>query len=124
MWRVLVVTESPPRFTEFAKNLREEGQAECVWAENPEAAIGMAVDQRPHLVVVDDTIGGTSGLEWVKRLLTVDAFLNTALVSSLDEAEFHEAGEGLGIALQLSPYPDGSDARKVLGWLASAGPAA
>jgi DNA-binding response OmpR family regulator len=120
MWRVLVVTESPPKFTDFARALREEGQVECVWAENPEIAPEMGAGQRPHLVVMDETVGGMSALEWVKRLLAVDAFLNTAVVSALDESDFHEAGEGLGVALRLSPNPGDADARKVLNWLASA----
>lgn len=119
MRKILVVTETPPRFTDFARVLREEGAAECLWAETPEAGLDMAAQNRPDFVVVDENIAGTPGLEWVKRLLTVNAFLNTGLVSPLDDAAFHEACEGLGIALGLSTEPGESDARKVLGWLAS-----
>ncbi len=120
MWRVLVVTESPPRFTEFAKALREEGEAECIWAESPEAGMEMAAGPHPAIVIVDETIGGTPGLDWVKQLLKVNAFLNTAVVSSLNSSDFHEASEGLGVALQLSPDPGERDARNVLSWLAAA----
>ncbi len=120
MRRILVLTETPPRFTDFATILRDEGAAECMWAETPETGLERVAADRPQLVVVDETIGGAPGLEWVKQLLTVDAFVNTAVISSLDEAAFHEAGEGLGVALHLSPDPGEADARKVLDWLASA----
>ncbi len=120
MWRVLMMTETPPRFTDFAKALQDEGQTECMWADSPEAGMEMAAVQRPDLVVVDECIGGVPGLEWVKRLMAVDAFLNTAVVSSLDESAFHEASEGLGVTLRLSPNPGAEDARNTLSWLASA----
>lgn len=120
MCRVLMMTETPPRFTDFAKILRDEGRAECLWADTPETGLEMAAVERPDLVVVDESIGGISGLEWVKRLLAVDAFLNTAVVSGLDEPDFHEASEGLGVAVRLSSDPGTEDARKALNWLASA----
>ena len=117
MWRILVVTETPPRFTDFARILRDEGPAECVWAETPEAGLERVAEDRPHLVVVDEAIAGSTGLEWVKQLLMADAFVNTAVVSPLDEEAFHDASEGLGVALRLSPQPGPPDARKVLDWL-------
>jgi DNA-binding response OmpR family regulator len=76
----------------------------------------------PHLVVIDHELPDIEPLKLAWELLTVNAMVNTAMVSALSDQEFHEASEGLGILARLPLEPEGSDAaelmhklRKVLG---------
>jgi hypothetical protein len=45
-------------------------------------------------------------LELVQKLLMVNAMVNTAVVSPLSEAEFHDASEGLGVLGRLPGEPE------------------
>jgi hypothetical protein len=66
---------------------------------------------------VDETIGETSGLDWIRRLMEVNAFIHTAAVSGLSHEEFHETSEGLGIMDQLPPRPGKADAQRIVNTL-------
>jgi hypothetical protein len=46
--------------------------------------------------------------------MTVNAFIQTAVVSRLSHDAFHEASEGLGVLAQLPPAPGRDDARRIL----------
>ena len=50
----------------------------------------------------------------VARLMQQNALIFTAVVSGLSEADFHEAGEGLGILLALPRHPGAAEAGQVL----------
>jgi len=68
----------------------------------------------PDLVIIDATLPDMEPLGLVQELLKINAMVNTALVSRLTEAEFHEATEGLGILARLPLTPDRSDAEELL----------
>ena len=63
---------------------------------------GKAVD----LVVADENPQDMTGLEFIKKLITLNPIINCAVVSSLSPKDFHEASEGLGLLMQLSVRPD------------------
>jgi len=76
----------------------------------------------PDLVVIDLDLPDFKPLDLVAQLLMVNAMVNTAVLSPLSEAEFHEASEGLGILGRLPVKPGRGDAvdllaklRRVLG---------
>ena len=53
----------------------------------------------------------------------VNAMVNTAVVTAMDEEEFHEASEGLGVLSSLPQEPGADAAKGLLDRLASvAGP--
>ena len=56
----------------------------------------------------------TEPLSLVQNLLTVNARVNTAVVSPLTDEEFHEASEGLGILGRLPVEPGISEATELL----------
>jgi len=68
----------------------------------------------PELAVIDEKLDDMSGLELVQRILTVNAFIHTAVVSSLSDEDFHEASEGLGVLMKLSPEPVKNEADVLL----------
>lgn len=114
MPRILLVVDRVETFEELAKALHQEGAAEIMWAHSSEAALEKAAADAPDLVIVDAYIGEVKGLDWIRRLISVNAFIQTAAVSRLTHEDFHETAEGLGIMAQLPPRPGKSDARRVL----------
>jgi CheY-like chemotaxis protein len=68
----------------------------------------------PHLAVIDANLPDTKPMGLVQEMLTVNAMVNTAVVSPLLEAEFHEASEGLGVLARLPLDPGSDDAEALL----------
>ncbi len=68
----------------------------------------------PLCVVVDDTLPDMNALELLRRLLTVNAMISTAVQSGLAAEEFHEASEGLGVLLQIPSAPGKEHAADLL----------
>jgi hypothetical protein len=57
------------------------------------------------LVIVDQQVGPVSGLDVIRQLLGVNAFVHTAVLSDMDDAAFHEQCEGLGVLCRLPTTP-------------------
>ena len=68
----------------------------------------------PHLMIIDADLPDTAPLDLVQKLLMVNAMVNTAVVSPLSDAEFHEASEGLGVLGRLPHDPGRSDAGELV----------
>lgn len=114
MPRILLVVDRCDTFEELAEALHHDGGAEIQWAHDSETAFSKVAADPPDLVIVDEYIGETNGLDWIRRLMGVNAFIQTAAVSCLTDEDFHETSEGLGIMAQLPPRPGKTDAQRVL----------
>ena len=114
MPRILLVVDRCDTFEELAEALHHDGGAEIQWAPDSATALNNVAANAPDLVIVDEYIGETSGLDWIRHLMGVNAFIQTAAVSRLPHEHFHETSEGLGIMAQLPPRPGKTDARRVL----------
>jgi DNA-binding response OmpR family regulator len=68
----------------------------------------------PHLVIVDSSLPDAKPMELVRKLIEADAMMNTAVVSPLSDAAFHEAGEGLGILARVPDPPNAEDAVQLM----------
>jgi hypothetical protein len=55
-----------------------------------------------------------TGIEFMKKLLSINPMINCAAVSLLSPEEFHEASEGLGVLMQLPVSPGKQDAQNLL----------
>ena len=124
MQRILIVTPDRSRLTEFAQALAEQQGIQVAWAEDGTAAIADVMRHPPLAVIIDDNLLDMPGLDLVRRLLPINALINTAVISDLSPEAFHEAGEGLGIMAQLLPKPTKSDALAVLARLKRMAPLA
>lgn len=113
MPRILLVSDTPDAFQELAAALQEEERTDLLWAHDGQTALERLAGAQPDLVVVDETVSGTGGLEWIRHIMSVNAFVQTAVVSALPSDAFHEASEGLGILMQLPPAPDRDQARRL-----------
>lgn len=77
-------------------------------------ALSAVRTQAPHLVILDSDLPDAAPLDLVPELLKVNAMVNTAVVSSLSDEEFHQVSEGLGILCSLPVDPGGSEALELL----------
>ena len=90
MLRILLVADQTFAFEELARFLIDEGQADILWAHDSQTALEKAAADAPDLVIVDESIGDVQGLDWIQRLIRVNAFIQTAAVSRLPHEVFHE----------------------------------
>ena len=65
-------------------------------------------------MVVDERLDGLAATVFLKRLMEVNAMIDTAVASPLPTEQFHENYEGLGVLMQLPPEPDRFSAEDLL----------
>jgi len=115
----LVATQNKDRFIPLAGALETIIQAEIHWAATGQEVLRRAKDIMPTLTLIDEVLPDMSGLETVRKLMTTNALLNTALVSPLSSEDFHEYSEGLGILVHLPESPGEKEAEKIISSLKS-----
>jgi len=109
MATIILASGSPSRLAPFLKSLENVSGEPIQLAESAEAAIDMAEALQPVLMVIDQYI------DWpvfalVKEILSVNALINTAVISDQSTDAFHDTAEGLGILMQLPEPPAVPDA--------------
>ncbi|MBC2714755.1 MAG: response regulator transcription factor [Desulfobacteraceae bacterium] len=114
MTHFLIVTSNEHKFSEFTNALTSENTVETSRAASSKEALDAISGAIPDLVIIDEEVGGTPGLEIARSILMKNAMVNQAVVSRLSSEEFHEVSEGLGILAQLSLEPDAAQAKTLL----------
>lgn len=112
MNKALLVTTSPGAFAPFASALTSAGFS-LARADSGQAALAAVEREAPDLVIIDDQLRDVPAMELIKRIVAVNAFVNTAVVTSLGEDEFHEAYEGLGVLSRIPPRPGLAEAQEL-----------
>jgi CheY-like chemotaxis protein len=122
MVRILVATTRPEIMELFSDALTSDPEVHLQHVVSGADALLAVRTASPDLVVIDLDLPDFKPLDLVAQLLMVNAMVNTAVLSPLSEAEFHEASEGLGILGRLPVKPGRGDAvdlleklRRVLG---------
>ena len=105
MLKLLLVSPDKDSLSGFASALMEHSDVDLLWAESGETALDIASDTAIDLVVADERLGNTTGLELAADLLSVNPMISCATISGLTPEKFHEASEGLGIMAQLPIHP-------------------
>jgi CheY-like chemotaxis protein len=111
---ILLITSRPAHQKEFVQALDQHEKITVITAESIQEAVLAVEKQPPILVVTDDQVCGLTGLDIVRRLIEVNAFIQTAVISELDDHEFHNRSEGLGILSKLPLIPGEGDALKLI----------
>lgn len=112
--KVLLVTPSPANSVHFANSLRAECEGPIMQAGECAQALEKISQDKPGLVIVDENLRGATALEFIRQLVSQDAFINVAVMSSLPEEVFHEIYEGLGILAKLPSRPGRKEALELL----------
>ncbi|MEA4855689.1 MAG: hypothetical protein AAGU21_16150 [Solidesulfovibrio sp.] len=110
---ILIATPRPEALAGFRQGLADAGNTVQVVASGEEAAVRVAAAP-PKLCVVDAGLPDTDAFALVARLMAINALVDTAVVSELAAAAFHEAGEGLGILMRLPSPPGPAQAGELL----------
>lgn len=114
MLHIVLATARPQAMQAFAAALSSDPEVNLQFVISGTEALEAARATAPHLVIIDADLPDTAPLDLVQKLLMVNAMVNTAVVSSLSDEEFHEASEGLGILGRLPNDPGMSDAGEML----------
>ena len=110
MQTIILVSPRVDQWEAFSDALRAGVQANVVKVRTGSEALEAAQRLKPMAVAMDAELADFSGVELVRRLLQINAMINTALTSDKSEEIFHEETEGLGILMKLSPLPTSAEA--------------
>jgi len=114
MLKLLLVSPDEGSLSGLASALMEHGDVDLSWTESGETALDIVSDTAIDLVVTEERLGDMTGLEFARRLLSVNPMINCASVSRLSSENFHEVSEGLGLMAQLPIQPGKEDAEELL----------
>ena len=113
MLLIVLASARPEAWSAFAAALASDQEVQLKQAATGTEALEAGRTLAPHLMVIDYLLD-TEPLSLVQKLLTVNALVNTAVVSPLSDEEFHEASEGLGILGRLPEKPGIGEAADLL----------
>ena len=114
MMKLLLVSPDKSSLSELASALKEHDDVELLTTESGEKALAMVSESAVDLVVTDEELGDMTGLEFARRLISLNPMINCATVSGLEPERFHEVSEGLGLMNQLPTRPGKEDAERLL----------
>lgn len=101
MLKILLASPQRDRFQVLQTEMSSLHPIEFSEARDGRLALERVQKQAVDLVIVDEALGDMTGVELVRRLLGVNALINTALVSMESHDDFHKYSEGLGVLMQL-----------------------
>ena len=114
MLNIILASARPEAMPDFVQALTSEAQVHLNQVHSGAEAVAAVKAAAPHLVIIDSELPDTVPLGLVQKLLMTNAMVNTAVISPLAEAEFHEQSEGLGIMQNLPMAPDSGNAALLL----------
>lgn len=116
MTRLLLATTDRSNFADIAAEIENQGGS-ISWAVSGRQVLDATTKTAVDLVLTDETLADMTGLELIEQVVAVNPMINSAVVSSQPEDVYHEASEGLGILMQLSPKPDRADGKRLMAQL-------
>lgn len=114
MLRIVLFGDMPDHMRSFAEAVSADPEVRLDRATSEAEVLDLVRDKRPDLVIFDSGGSEPDSLALVRKTISVDAKVNTAVVSSLSESDFHEKSEGLGVLCALPPRPGPGDAAVLL----------
>jgi CheY-like chemotaxis protein len=114
MMKLLLASPDKGSLSELASAFKEHVDVELLTTESGEKALAMVSENAIDLVVTDEELGDMTGLEFARRLISLNPMINCATVSGLEPERFHEVSDGLGLMDQLPIRPGKEDAERLL----------
>ncbi|THB70389.1 MAG: response regulator [Desulfovibrio sp.] len=116
--RILVATTRQDQLAVFLEELGHSC-GELVVLDTGEETLAAARANAPDLVIIDVGLPDFKPLDLVHEVMKINAMVNTAVFTDLDQEAFHEASEGWGVLMGLAMAPAPGDGDKLLERLAS-----
>ena len=114
MIKLFLVTPDKESFRNFTLALTQNDYVELSCAATGQEALTVLSENDVDLVIVDESLSDMTGIEFMKKLLSINPMINCAAVSPLPHEAFHEVSEGLGVLAQLPVKPGKPDAENLL----------
>ena len=114
---ILLIGNDWSTFDTLTKRMGREGHLRLVYVGSEEAALEelqVKGEKAVDLVIIGGHLSGMAGIQFVRQLVRINPLVQTAVMGTLPEEDFHETAEGLGVLLQLPPRPRESDAEKLV----------
>jgi CheY-like chemotaxis protein len=99
--KLILISQDVEFFRDLKDALEDDESLHVTATDSTEQVLAAAEKSEVDVVIVDDQLKGIGGLDFIKKLVRRNPFVNCALVSSLHPSEFHAATEGLGVFLRL-----------------------
>ncbi len=117
MMKILLLTSDKDSLNVFSTAIAEDANTDLLWAISGNEALSIIKNTKIQLVVADEKLEDMTGLEFIKKLVMINPFVNCMLLSPLSHDDFHEVTEGLGVLMQLPLQPGEKDASALLQYL-------
>ena len=117
MMKILLLTSDKDSLNVFSTAIAEDANTDLLWAISGNEALSIIKNTKIQLVVADEKLEDMTGLEFIKKLVMINPFVNCMLLSPLSHDDFHEVTEGLGVLMQLPLQPGERDASALLQYL-------
>ncbi|RPI79302.1 MAG: response regulator [Desulfobacteraceae bacterium] len=121
MYRIAIVSLKFSSFSVFSQALQAGGRISVEWIGSGEEALELVKRAAPDLMILDEKEGEPPDFALVRKIMQQNAMVNVVMIGRMPEKEFHEAAEGLGVLMQLSPQAGSAEAEALLTRLASIG---
>jgi CheY-like chemotaxis protein len=118
--KILLIGNEWSVFDGMARRLEQEDDFRLVYVGSGAAGLEQLREngkKAVHLVIVGGHLSDMAGIRFIRQLVRINPLVNTAVVGSMPDKVFHEETEGLGVLMQLPPYPGEQDAEKLLAML-------
>ncbi|NQT21997.1 MAG: response regulator [Candidatus Omnitrophica bacterium] len=114
MINFLLVNSKLSSFSEMNDYFNEKNDISIDAASSGEDAFKIINSKKIDLIIADNQLSDMSGIEFVKKCITINFMLNCVLTGTKSPEQFHEDTEGLGILMQIPPKPGKDDSEKLL----------
>ncbi len=114
MLNIILVSSNKKALDPFVEALKSYQDIKLIVFDTGAAVLTQVRHQAPHLVIIDDHLDDQAPLDLVSEVLQLNAMVNVAMVSTMDDDAFHEATEGLGLLPRLPSPPEAADASTLL----------
>ena len=114
MIEIVIVASVTDAFQVLVNGLKSSPEVRISWVKTSAAALELASDSTPGLMIIADQMDDKSGLDLAREVIMVNAGINMAVLSDRPADEFHAASEGLGILAQLPTNPGTSEVERLL----------
>ncbi len=112
--KILLATSRVGELEKFTSGLGLDKHEPLLLAGSAEEILDIVSNHKLSLIIIDDNLSGSDTFDLIRSILGIDAMINTAVLTDMDEKDFHEAGEGLGILMSLPLNPGEEDGREIM----------
>lgn len=114
MQNIILLSQRIDNLADFLSGFSGQSETSMRAVTTPEEMLKIVREEGPSLVILDETLNDSNPLDLVMNILSTNAMVNTAMITSMDAEAWHEKSEGLGMLPPVPNPPSSADAWKLL----------